>query len=71
MPKKKITQAVKAYKGKIATKSIKEMFTKKVINHIAKAAGFIQRQRKLNVYEFFFFNLRFVKSRDHEFSVLV
>lgn len=30
------------------------MFSKKIINHIAIATGFIQRHRKLNVREFFF-----------------
>jgi len=78
MPRKKITQSTKTRNKKIRTnrtdfidsKSIKDMFSKKVINHIAIATGFIQRQRKLNVYEFFFFNLWFVKNGQREFNLL-
>ena len=79
MPIKKITQVAKIHNKKrfarhrsdfIDGKSIKKMLNKKIINHIAKATGFIQRQRKLDVYEFFFFNLRVVKRRHLEFNRL-
>lgn len=69
MPKQKITQTAKMHKKKIVTRphdffagipaitlqvaSIKNMFKKKTICHIAWATEFIQRQRKLNVYDFF------------------
>ena len=75
MPIKKVTQTSKAHKGKIVTKKhnhiddkiIKAMFDKKIINDIAKKTGFVRRQRKLDVFQFFFFfNLRFIKSRGHE-----
>ena len=74
MPRKKIALSVKTRKKKIVTKgknfidgeAIRKMFSKKMINHIAKTTGFIKRRRKLDVYEFFFFNLWGIKNRHHE-----
>lgn len=66
MPNKRIAQAKRNNKGKIIehfehkdsslidTKAIKNMFRKSVINNIAKNSRFIQRQRKLNAYDFFY-----------------
>ena len=64
MPRKTITRSKKSHKKKIIQqnkplrttipgKAIKEMFHKRIIKEIAKANGFIQRQRKLDAYEFF------------------
>jgi hypothetical protein len=69
MPNKKITRTARMHKEKIVTRphnlfaslpaitlqvaSIKNMFKEKTICHIARATGFIQRQGKLNVYDFF------------------
>ena len=62
MPTKKIPRITKTHKGKITTKRnnfinkeiLKSMFKKKIIHNIAKTTGFIQRQSKLNVYDFFY-----------------
>ena len=62
MPTKKIPRVTKTRKGKIVTKrndfintkTIKDMFKKKIIHGIAKTTGFVQRQSKLNVYDFFY-----------------
>ena len=74
MPIKKITQTSKTHKGEIVTKQhnhiddkiIEAMFNKEIINDIARKTGFVRRQRKLDVFQFFFFNHRFIKSRCHE-----
>lgn len=47
------------------------MFAKKTINHIAKITGFIQRQRKLNVYEFFSLTFGSLKSETISLAALV
>ena len=62
MPIKKITQSAKTHNGKIGTKQhnhiddkiIKAMFNKKIINDIARKTGFVRRQRKLDIFQFFF-----------------
>jgi hypothetical protein len=65
MPEKKITQTAETHKEKIVTKHnnfidgkiIKDMFNRKVIDHIAKETGFIRRERKLDAYNFFRWSL--------------
>ncbi len=69
MPNKTIAQAKRNNKEKIIeqfehknlsfniridTKTIKNMFRESVINNIAQDSRFIQRQRKLDAYEFFY-----------------
>lgn len=66
MPKTKIARSQKTNKQKVTgrayfkqnaglkVKTIKDMFKKKEIHHIAKETQFIQRQRKVDAYEFFF-----------------
>jgi hypothetical protein len=59
MPKAKIARSQKANKPKVSgqiqleVKMIKDMFKKKEIHRIAKETQFVQRQRKLDAYEFF------------------
>lgn len=64
MPNKTIAQAKEINKRKIIeqvnndieidTKAVKNMFKKKEICGIAKESNFIQRERKLNAYDFFY-----------------
>ena len=55
--KKKVQRSVhnnnESVKITLNVKTIKEMFNKTAIKQIAKDTGFVQRERKLDAYDFF------------------